>query len=197
MRLFAYNARMYDFPNEQCHIHWYLYKNTLYRLLILRKPYLWPNNWLNNLNQWRTNNHYFYERSYKTRSCVCTLGTIIRINNLKRDPFLRLLYFCDSRKNCPINNYGKSKGQGQGRDVVSSDWTNMLGRTMSVFLSMWRVHNYNKTPAQAFTPPAEKKIGTKWHYVQLLREHKKWLFKNIIIHCSCFMPCDWSIACTR
>ena len=42
----------------------------------------------------------------------------------------------------------------------------------------------NKTPAQAFTPPAEKKIGTKWAiYVQLStrsgREHKKWLFKNI------------------
>ena len=39
----------------------------------------------------------------------------------------------------------------------------------------------NKTPAQAFTPPAEKKIGTKWAFMYNCsgREHEKWLFKNI------------------
>ena len=58
---------------------------------------------------------------------------------------------------------------------------------------------FNKTSAEAFTPPAEKKIGTKWALCTTAQAGniKKWLFKNIIIHCSCFMPCDWSIACTR
>ena len=39
----------------------------------------------------------------------------------------------------------------------------------------------NKTPAQAFTPPAEKKIGAKWAFMYncLGKEHEKWLFKNI------------------
>ena len=27
--------------------------------------------------------------------------------------------------------------------------------------------NVNKTPAQAFTPPAEKKIGTKWTFMYI------------------------------
>ena len=36
---------------------------------------------------------------------------------------------------------------------------------------------YNKTPAQAFTPPAEKKIGTTAQTGN--REHEIWLFKNI------------------
>ena len=39
----------------------------------------------------------------------------------------------------------------------------------------------NKTPAEAFTPPAEKKIGAKWAFMSNCsgREHEKWLFKNI------------------
>ena len=39
----------------------------------------------------------------------------------------------------------------------------------------------NKTPAQAFTPPAGKKIGAKWAFMYNCsgREHEKWLFKNI------------------
>ena len=39
----------------------------------------------------------------------------------------------------------------------------------------------NKTPAQAFTPPAEKKRGAKWAFMYNCsgREHEKWLFKNI------------------
>ena len=39
----------------------------------------------------------------------------------------------------------------------------------------------NKTPAHAFTPPAEKKIGAKWAFMYNCsgREHEKWLFKNI------------------
>ena len=39
----------------------------------------------------------------------------------------------------------------------------------------------NKTPAQEFTPPAEKKIGAKWAFMYNCsgREHEKWLFKNI------------------
>ena len=38
----------------------------------------------------------------------------------------------------------------------------------------------NKTPAQAFTPPAEKKIGAKWTFMYNCsgREHEKWLFKK-------------------
>ena len=41
--------------------------------------------------------------------------------------------------------------------------------------------NKNKTPAEAFTPPAEKKIGAKWAFMSNCsgREHEKWLFKNI------------------
>ena len=36
------------------------------------------------------------------------------------------------------------------------------------------LHILNKTPAQAFIPPAEKKMGTKWRfmYMQLLRQKK-------------------------
>ena len=36
-------------------------------------------------------------------------------------------------------------------------------------------------PAQAFTPPVEKKIGAKWAFMYNCsgREHEKWLFKNI------------------
>ena len=51
-------------------------------------------------------------------------------------------------------------------------------------------------PAQAFTPPAEKKIGSKWALCTTAQAGNiKRLLKNIVIHCSCFMPCDWSIAC--
>ena len=28
----------------------------------------------------------------------------------------------------------------------------------------------NKTPAKAFTPPAEKKMGTRWSFVKKLKE---------------------------
>ena len=40
---------------------------------------------------------------------------------------------------------------------------------------------YNKRPAQAFTPPGEKKVGAKWAFMSNCsgREHEKWLFKNI------------------
>ena len=39
----------------------------------------------------------------------------------------------------------------------------------------------NKTPAQAFTPPAETKMGTKWAFMYNSsgREHEKWLFKDV------------------
>ena len=30
--------------------------------------------------------------------------------------------------------------------------------------------NFNKTPAKAFTPPAEKKIGTRWSFVEKVNE---------------------------
>ena len=29
---------------------------------------------------------------------------------------------------------------------------------------------HNKTPAKAFTPPAEKKIGTRWSFVEKVNE---------------------------
>ena len=31
-------------------------------------------------------------------------------------------------------------------------------------------HYHNKTPAKAFTPPAEKKIGTRWSFVEKVNE---------------------------
>ena len=57
----------------------------------------------------------------------------------------------------------------------------------------------NKMPAQAFILPAEKKIGSKWALCTTAQAGniKSGYLRNIIIHCSCFMPCDWSIACTR
>ena len=33
-----------------------------------------------------------------------------------------------------------------------------------------RTINVNKTPAKAFTPPAEKKIGTRWSFVEKVNE---------------------------
>ena len=40
--------------------------------------------------------------------------------------------------------------------------------------SMWRITDdfkWNKTPAKAFTPPAEKKMGTRWSFVKKVNKY--------------------------
>ena len=39
---------------------------------------------------------------------------------------------------------------------------------------MWRITDdfkWNKTPAKAFTPPAEKKMGTRWSFVKKVNKY--------------------------
>ena len=58
-------------------------------------------------------------------------------------------------------------------DTIRNVYESLCNRTFN--------YHHDKTPAQAFTPPAEKKIGTKWAFMYNCsgRENEKWLFKNI------------------
>ena len=54
---------------------------------------------------------------------------------------------------------------------------------MNFFINIDCLGTYDveQDATQVFTPPAEKKIGTKWTFMYNSsgREHEKWLFKNI------------------